>query len=86
LASSAFSRFLVFSRSCRSQTERTPKGEIESPFFLNAFETRTCPPGRLIDGKLHNGFFDLWRHPVGEDLLAGSSPPALDRGLSRKSP
>src|SRR5208337_4311800 len=38
-----FERFFVLPRSWRCQTERTPKGEMESPRFLSSFETRTCP-------------------------------------------
>ena len=43
LASSAFSRFLVFSRSWRCHTQRTPKGETDRPRFFNSFDTRTWP-------------------------------------------
>ena len=43
LVSKAFSRFLIVSRSWRSQTQRTPAGEIKIPCFLSSLATRTCP-------------------------------------------
>ena len=40
-ASSALSRVLVFARSWRNQTARTPNGEIDKPCFFSSLETRT---------------------------------------------
>jgi hypothetical protein len=38
-----FSRVLVFARSWRNQTARTPNGEIDKPCFFSSLETRTWP-------------------------------------------
>lgn len=40
-ASSALSRFLVVSRSCRTQTQRRPAGELAWPTFRSSVVTRT---------------------------------------------
>jgi hypothetical protein len=42
-ASRALSLFFIVSRSCRSQTPRTPAGEIEKPSFLISLATRIWP-------------------------------------------
>jgi hypothetical protein len=43
LASSALSRSLLFARSWRNQTARTPNGEIDKACFFSSLETRTWP-------------------------------------------
>ena len=43
LASKALSLFFIVSRSCRSQTPRTPACEIEKPSFLISLATRIWP-------------------------------------------
>ena len=60
LASSAFSRFFMVSRSWRCHTQRTPAGDTVSP---------DLPERWLLDGELNNGAFDIFRDPVLEDWL-----------------
>src|SRR5208337_1786614 len=43
LASKAFRRFFMVSKSWRCHTQRTPAGDTVSPRFLNSLAMRTCP-------------------------------------------
>ena len=43
LASRAFRRFFIVSRSWRCHTQRTPAGDTVSPRFLSSLAIRTCP-------------------------------------------
>ncbi len=42
-ACNAFNRFRIVSRSCRSQIQRTPAGEMVRAGLRRSFATRTCP-------------------------------------------
>ena len=64
LASSAFRRFFIVSRSCRSQMLRTPKGETSVPRFFNSLAARAWPHAGFVDGHRHHGRFHLRRGAV----------------------
>ena len=67
-------------RSCRSHTERTPKGEMLMPRLRSSFDTRTCPKAGLLDRQGNDGLLDLRCHAVLQDgfaprdLLQGQLP------------
>ena len=57
-------------RSWRSQTERTPKGEIDDPLLGQFVGDPRLAPGRLVDRHGHHRRLDLRQHPVLQDRLA----------------
>jgi len=45
-------------------THRTLQGETNTPCALSSLETRSCPPGRLLQRHPTHRLFHLGRHPV----------------------
>ena len=59
LASSAFSRFFIVSRSWRIQMQRTPKGDTSVPRFFSSLAARAWPQAGWSSG-LQYLFFRKW--------------------------
>ena len=57
-------------RSWRSQTERTPNGEMDYPLLGEFVGDVRLSPGRLVNRHGHDRFFDCGRNPVLQDRLA----------------
>ena len=73
----------MFSRSCRHQTRRTPKGEMARPRWRSSFDNPGLFPGGSLDGDLDNGLLGLGIDAVlrdrlsPADLLPGHLPACL---------
>src|SRR3954447_3006569 len=72
LASSAFSRFFMFSRSWRCHTQRTPKGEMSRPHWRSSLATRAWPQVGCSTAISTTGLLDLGLDAVLQDRLAAA--------------